>query len=297
MWHFCFKGRIKKKCALICASNFLVFINNNNKKKMLSRKCIPPKYDNIQYIGNGAYSDVYLARKENQSVALKVCAIVELNGGIPATIIREISFLRSLEHPNIVKLLDVCFGGTKHVIMELEYLETDLGKALQHGKTLPVKEIMRQLLVAVDFCHSNNVLHRDIKPQNVLLDEYPLRVCLADFGMAKTQLSALKQDKDQEVVTLWYRAPEALLNTGSYTSALDIWSVGCVFGELLLHRPLFATGSAKKQLKMIQKQQQSLLSTRFRQYKEEWKVIERMLCMDAKVRITAREALSFAYFN
>jgi len=254
------------------------------------------RYTEPVQIGKGAYARVFRAKSKDRVVALKVCSMLELNCGIPTTVIREISLLRSLDHPHIVHLLDVCFAGPQHVVMELEYMETDVSKLLNSQRTVPVKEIMQQLLQAVSFCHSNRVLHRDIKPQNILINETPLRVCLADFGMAKKQVYPTENEKGVELVTLWYRAPEALQNEGSYTEALDMWSVGCVFAELLTHRPLFAGKTAEHQLTMI-KEKQTKLSNQLGKFQKEWSLLKKMLCMDSKARISASSSLSHPYFT
>ena len=145
-------------------------------------------------------------------------------------------------HANIVPLLDVQYKPKeKSLKLVFDYFEFDLKRYLQSkDKKLSnseIKSIMKQLINGIGYCHTRKVLHRDLKPQNILLDEQG-NVKLADFGLARLLLMPTKT-LTHEVETLWYRAPEILLGQQKYTYAMDIWAVGCIFAELFLRKPLF----------------------------------------------------------
>lgn len=147
---------------------------------------------------------------------------------------REISLLKNMKHHSIVQLFDVILvSGCLYMVFE--YLDMDLKNLLDRKKALltpkVVKSYLHQLLDAIDYCHMNRILHRDLKPQNLLLDCMG-HIKLADFGLARTFTIPLRC-YTHEVVTLWYRAPEILLGGKMYTSGVDIWSVGCIFAELV----------------------------------------------------------------
>ncbi|KFO88872.1 Cyclin-dependent kinase 3, partial [Buceros rhinoceros silvestris] len=170
--------------------------------------------------------------------------------GVPSTAIREISLLKELKHPNIVRLLDV-IHGQKKLYLVFEYLNQDLKKYMDSFQTgeFPlslVRNYLYQLLRGVSFCHSHRVIHRDLKPQNLLINEAGA-VKLADFGLARTFGVPLRT-YTHEVVTLWYRAPEILLGCKYYSTAVDIWSVGCIFAEMMTSKALFPGDSEIDQL-------------------------------------------------
>lgn len=144
--------------------------------------------------------------------------------GVPSTAVREISLLKELKHPNIIKLLDVVHREKK-LYMVFEFLTQDLKRHMDSSPTselpLPVvKSYLAQLLEGVSFCHSHRVIHRDLKPQNLLLDGLGA-IKLADFGLARAFGVPLRT-YTHEVVTLWYRAPEILLGSKFYSTAVDI---------------------------------------------------------------------------
>ncbi|XP_023717040.1 cyclin-dependent kinase 2 isoform X3 [Cryptotermes secundus] len=169
--------------------------------------------------------------------------------GVPSTAIREISLLKELDHPNIVRLLDVVHAATK-LYLVFEFLTQDLKKYLDSlSEMLPqstVKSYLHQLLKGVSYCHMNRVLHRDLKPQNLLIDGRGY-IKVADFGLARA-FGLPVRTYTHEVVTLWYRAPEILLGSKFYSTSVDIWSLGCVFAEMLTRRALFPGDSEIDQL-------------------------------------------------
>ncbi|KAJ8255241.1 hypothetical protein GJAV_G00202670 [Gymnothorax javanicus] len=209
-------------------------------------------FQKIEKIGEGTYGVVYKAKNKvtGQSVALKKIRLEAEAEGVPSTAIREISLLKELSHPNIVKLLDVVHTEKK-LYLVFEYLDQDLKKYMDssqpEGLPLPVvQSYVHQLLQGIAFCHSHRVVHRDLKPQNLLLNQAGA-IKLADFGLARAFGVPLRS-YTHEVVTLWYRAPEILLGCKYYSTAVDIWSIGCIFAEMVAKRPLFPGDSEIDQL-------------------------------------------------
>lgn len=205
----------------------------------------------IEKIGEGTYGVVYKARDKltGKLVALKKIRLETESEGVPSTAIREISLLRELAHPNIVQLFDVV-DGDKHLYLVFEFLQQDLKKLLDSVKggldQALVKSYLYQLLKAISFCHLRCILHRDLKPQNLLIDREG-HIKLADFGLART-FAVPVRTYTHEIVTLWYRAPEILLGTKLYSNAVDVWSLGCIFAEMATRRALFPGDSEIDQL-------------------------------------------------
>lgn len=214
-------------------------------------------YEKIEKIGEGTYGIVYKGKNltTGKLVAIKKIRMEVQDEGIPSTAIREISLLKELVHPNIVCLQEVLMEESKlHLIFE--FLPMDLKKymeSLGDGKQLDstmVKSLTYQLLVAVLFCHRRRVLHRDLKPQNLLINPKTGILKVADFGLGRA-LGVPVRIFTHEVVTLWYRAPEILLGSQRYSCPVDMWAVGCIFAELANHKPLFQGDSEIDQLYRI----------------------------------------------
>ncbi|KAI3696000.1 hypothetical protein L1987_79009 [Smallanthus sonchifolius] len=133
-------------------------------------------------------------------------------------------------------------------------METDLKKFIQSyrqtGSNIPpkiVKSLMYQLCKGVAFCHAHGVLHRDLKPHNLLMDRKTMMLKIADLGLARAFTLPIKK-YTHEILTLWYRAPEVLLGATHYSTAVDMWSVGCIFAELVTNTAMFAGDSELQQL-------------------------------------------------
>ncbi|XP_067843929.1 cyclin-dependent kinase 2-like isoform X5 [Heptranchias perlo] len=193
-------------------------------------------FQKVEKIGEGTYGVVYKAMNKvtGEMVALKKIRLDAEMEGVPSTAIREISLLKELNHPNIVKLLDV-IHSEKKLYLVFEFLNQDLKKYMDSAPPtgLPlqlVKSYLFQLLQGVAFCHSHRVLHRDLKPQNLLINDAGA-IKLADFGLARA-FGVPVRTYTHEVVTLWYRAPEILMGCKFYSTAVDVWSIGCIFAEM-----------------------------------------------------------------
>lgn len=210
-------------------------------------------YVKIEKIGEGTYGVVYKARnkKTNKTVALKKIRLESEEEGVPSTAIREVSLLKELEHPNIVCLHDVLMQENK-LYLVFEFLTMDLKKyfdKIPSGKFMEkplVQSYLYQVLQGILFCHQRRILHRDLKPQNLLIDENGV-IKLADFGLARA-FGIPVRVYTHEVVTLWYRAPEVLLGAPRYSTPVDVWSIGCIFAEMVTKRPLFHGDSEIDQL-------------------------------------------------
>jgi len=212
------------------------------------------EYQRIEKLGEGTYGVVYKCkhRRTGELAALKRIRIENEDEGVPPTALREISILKELSaHPNIVGLRDVILNEGK-LFLVFDYLSMDLKKYIDSygaGRILEmttIKSLTYQLLRGMLFCHQRRVLHRDLKPQNLLIDNNG-NLKIADFGLARA-FGVPVRAYTHEVVTLWYRAPEVLLGSPRYSCPVDIWSVGCIMAELVTKKPLFQGDSEIDQL-------------------------------------------------
>jgi cyclin-dependent kinase len=203
----------------------------------------------------GTYGVVYKAKDINsgQIVALKKIRLEAEDEGVPSIAIREISLLKELKDDNIVRLLDIVHADQK-LYLVFEFLDVDLKRYIETGNQnrTPislqiVKKFTYQLNSGLLYCHSHRILHRDLKPQNLLIDKRD-NLKLADFGLARA-FGIPMRTYTHEVVTLWYRAPEVLLGSRHYSTAIDMWSVGCIFAEMAMQGvPLFPGDSEIDQI-------------------------------------------------
>ncbi|OMO78167.1 hypothetical protein CCACVL1_14610 [Corchorus capsularis] len=293
-------------------------------------------FQKLEQIGQGAYVQVFMAReiKTGEIVALKKIRIDDDSEvGFPITAIREIKILKKLNHENVIKLKEIVTspdddnniykGG---VYMVFEYMDHDLaGLASRPEIRFSVPQIkcyMRQLLTGLHYCHANQILHRDMKGANLLVDNEG-NLKLGDFGLACAFLNDHSRNTAYCVVTLWYRSPELLLGAEKYGPAIDMWSVGCIFAELLLGKPLFPGKDIPKQLNKIfelcgapdevnwpgvskiplyndfkpRKPKNRRLQEVFRHFDHHaLELLERMLTLDPSQRISAKDALNAEYF-
>ncbi|KAM5574033.1 hypothetical protein ABKV19_013509 [Rosa sericea] len=206
-------------------------------------------FEKLEKVGEGTYGKVYRAREKatGKIVALKKTRLHEDEEGVPPTTLREVSILRMLSRdPHVVRLMDVKQGTNKEgktvLYLVFEYMETDVKKYIrsfrQTGEMIPapvVKSLMYQLCKGVAFCHGHGILHRDLKPHNLLMDRKSMILKIADLGLARAFTLPIKK-YTHEILTLWYRAPEVLLGSTHYSTAVDIWSVGCIFGTDLFFK-------------------------------------------------------------
>ena len=290
-------------------------------------KEVVDKYQVLDVLGEGTYGVVYRAidRRNSEVVALKKIRLDHSEEGIPQTALREVSILQELHHPNIVNLKDVISVSDAKLYLVFEYVDQDMKQALDKriasfSSTL-LKRLMWQLVEGLSFCHAHRIIHRDLKPANILLTSENV-VKIADFGLARA-FHVPTATFTHEVVTLWYRAPEILLGEQHYTTAVDIWSVGCIFAELSRRKVLFRGDSEIGQLYEIFQvlgtptanlwQGVSSLPD-FKECFPRWQVqcldkfvpsldangidlLAKMLKYDARDRISAKAALAHPYFD
>jgi mitogen-activated protein kinase 15 len=223
-------------------------------------KHVLKRYEIVQKLGKGAYGIVWkcIDKKTKETLALKKIFGAFQNATDAQRTFREIMFLEELQdHENIIKLKDVLKAeNDKDIYLIFEYMETDLHAVIRANilEDIHKRYIIYQLLKAIKYMHTGQVLHRDMKPSNLLLNSECL-MKVADFGLARSI------DDDTEsighpvltdyVATRWYRAPEILLGSTKYTKGVDMWSIGCILGELLGGKPMFPGTSTMNQLDRI----------------------------------------------
>lgn len=219
-------------------------------------------------IGEGTFgivSRAHLRSNPNEIYALKKIMIENENKiGFPLTAIREIMILNKYKHENLSNLIEVLtsrpaisnnYRGS--VYLSFKYMEYDLFGLIHSGKVnmnLPqIKNIMFQILSGVQYLHKNSVIHRDLKTSNILINNKG-EVKITDFGLAKKWSTKINKPFTNNVVTLWYRAPEILLGSTNYNCSVDLWSIGCIFCEILLNTPPFHALLEKELFKQINNQ-------------------------------------------
>ncbi|KAJ1527103.1 hypothetical protein ONE63_008640 [Megalurothrips usitatus] len=223
-------------------------------------------FDVITQIGEGTYGQVYKAKdkRTKELVALKKVRLENEKEGFPITAVREIKILRQLNHKNIVNLREIVTDkqdaldfrkdkGSFYLVFE--YMDHDLMGLLESGfvnfSAVHNASIMKQLLDGLNYCHKKNFLHRDIKCSNILMNNKG-EVKLADFGLARLyNADNRERPYTNKVITLWYRPPELLLGEERYGPAIDVWSCGCILGELFNTKPLFMANTELMQLEKI----------------------------------------------
>ncbi|XP_055347262.1 LOW QUALITY PROTEIN: mitogen-activated protein kinase ERK-A-like [Paramacrobiotus metropolitanus] len=210
-----------------------------------------PRYTNLHCIGEGSYGMVVSAvdtlkrDRDNARVAIKKISTLEHPIKCQRTL-REIKILNRLKHENIIDIKDIIPGPTMDQMQEVyivqTLMETDLEKLLKTGRLRQdyISALLYQTLRGLKYIHSANVLHRDLKPSNLLLNVKACDLKICDFGWARVDPTLERGGVLTEYVgARWYRAPETMLNSRGYTKAIDIWSVGCIFAEMISSRPIF----------------------------------------------------------
>lgn len=218
--------------------------HNNSTRKQMS---ISNKYEIIERIGAGAYGEVFKAREvsTHKIVALKLIKRSVCTDGFPKTTIHEIILLRQFDHPNITKLIDVFTGNDRDVYLVFDYAEYDLSSLIRSRQLLTMQRIIsfiRQMLLGLLVCHEKYIYHRDLKPDNILITAGNI-VKISDFGLAKQFPQYYNKPKTCNVITVPYRPLELLLKSENYGPEVDIWSLGCVFFEMVVGRSPFVIGA------------------------------------------------------
>ncbi|XP_071605210.1 cyclin-dependent kinase-like 5 isoform X2 [Heliangelus exortis] len=214
------------------------------------------KFEILGVVGEGAYGVVLKCRHKetHEIVAIKKFKDSEENEEVKETTLRELKMLRTLKQENIVELKEA-FRRRGKLYLVFEYVEKNMLELLEEMPNgVPpekVKSYIYQLIKAIHWCHKNDIVHRDIKPENLLISHNDvLKLC--DFGFARNLSEGSNANYTEYVATRWYRSPELLLGA-PYGKAVDMWSVGCILGELSDGQPLFPGESEIDQLFTIQK--------------------------------------------
>lgn len=209
------------------------------------------KYESLGMVGEGSYGMVLKCRhrESGQLVAIKKFIESEDDKMVKKIAMREIRMLKQLRHDNLVNLIEV-FRRKKRLYLVFEFMDhtvlDDLDRSPGGLEEDKVRRILFQVLRGIEFCHLHNIIHRDIKPENILVSKSGV-VKMCDFGFART-LAKPGEVYTDYVATRWYRAPELLVGDTNYGRAVDIWAIGCLFGELLTAEPLFPGESDIDQL-------------------------------------------------
>jgi len=310
----------------------------NSEDEDLSKKvfALGNQYQAVERLGKGTYGTVYKAKKKgcDKYFAIKKIKNELDNEGIPSTALREIAILKKMKYPNVVNVEGIAFNN-HHIELCLEYCRYDLKKLIDNKKhdssfynVKFVKNMMYQLLKGVEHLHSHKILHRDLKPQNILVDDNGWILKLADFGLSRVYSIPIRP-YTKEVLTLWYRSPEMMLGINNYAIGLDIWSIGCIFAELYLGKPLFMGDSEIDQLFKVMQVYGTFNELTLPGYKAfpyfdqdfpywqgmglknylkqrhgvipiddvAYDLMEKMLAIDPCKRITCKEALNHPYFQ
>ncbi|KFK38426.1 hypothetical protein AALP_AA3G111700 [Arabis alpina] len=301
-------------------------------------------FEKLEQIGEGTYGQVYMAKdkKTGEIVALKKIRMDNEREGFPITAIREIKILKKLHHQNVIHLKEIVTSPGRDtddqgkpdnnqykggIYMVFDYMDHDLtGLSARPNLRFPVPQIkcyMKQLLTGLHYCHANQVLHRDIKGSNLLIDNEG-NLKLGDFGLARGFSHDHDVNLTNRVITLWYRPPELLLGATKYGPAIDMWSVGCIFAELLNGgKPILPGKTDPEQLTKIyelcgspdennwpgvskmpwynQLKSPRPLKRRVREIcrlfdRHALDLLDKMLALDPSKRISAKDALDAEYF-
>ncbi|BFY97243.1 hypothetical protein BsWGS_00283 [Bradybaena similaris] len=215
------------------------------------------RYEKIDYLGEGQFATVYKARDKNADTIVAVKKIklgsrTEAADGINRTALREIKLLQELAHDNIIGLIDV-FGHKSNVSLVFDFMETDLEVVIRDNSlvmtTAHIKSYTLQTLLGLEYLHAHWILHRDMKPNNLLINEQGV-LKIGDFGLARF-FGSPSRPYSHQVVTRWYRSPELLFGARSYGDGVDIWAVGCIIAELLIRVPFLPGDTDLDQLRRI----------------------------------------------
>jgi serine/threonine protein kinase len=222
----------------------------------------PRRYSVLEPVGQGAYGIVCAAQDEaiNENIAIKKIENAFEHITFTKRTLRELRILRHLQHENLIDVRSIFLPGGKNDFEDIyvfsELMETDLASILKSSQPMTddhCQFFLYQILRGMKYVHSANVIHRDLKPRNLLVNaNCDLKIC--DFGLARMNFA----DKDfqtcpmtEYVCTRWYRAPEVLCSWTDYTTAIDIWSIGCIFAEMLARKPLYPGHNTQHQLQLI----------------------------------------------
>ncbi|KAI7884543.1 cyclin dependent kinase A [Lichtheimia hyalospora FSU 10163] len=305
---------------------------NSNSEDYLDEQLT--RYQKLSKIGEGSYGQVFKARQRltNRIVAIKKMNLHQYQEGVPVTVLRELAILKELNHRNVLRMEDLIYNGA-YVYAVTDLLDMDLRDYLEkHGRegvtSDHIKSFLHQALSGLLYCHKMRIIHRDLKPENLLLEKATGRLIIADFGLSR-QFDVPMRAYTHNVVTRWYRAPEILLGTSFYSTAVDMWSMGCIFAEMITMNPIFPGDSEIDQLFRIfqllgtphngswidveslpdfkpcfpvwkSRDLSKVFKNKYKHYLEldqdAFKLLKGMLTYDPYLRLSAKKALESPYF-
>jgi serine/threonine protein kinase len=224
---------------------------------------LPKRYEVIEALGAGAYGTVVSAndtkKGKNNKIAIKKIERTFEHHLYAKRTLREVKILRLLQHDNIIDIKTIVKPKSlkefDEIYVVFEMMETDLGSIIKSDQDLTLDHVrffMYQILRGMKYVHSAGILHRDLKPRNLLVNSNcDLKIC--DFGLARADIPDLYEAgaMTDYIATRWYRAPELLMGCEDYAESIDIWAIGCIFAELLTRKPFLPGSDSENQLKLI----------------------------------------------
>ncbi|KAG4999323.1 hypothetical protein JHK87_020395 [Glycine soja] len=266
-------------------------------------KKVADRYLKREVLGEGTYGVVYKAidTHTGQTVAIKKIRLGKQKEGVNFTALREIKLLKELKDPNIVELIDAFpHKGNLHLVFE--FMETDLEAVIRDRNIFlspsDTKSYLQMTLKGLAYCHKKWVLHRDMKPNNLLIGSNG-QLKLADFGLARMFGSPDRRFTHQ-VFARWYRAPELLFGAKQYGPGVDVWAAGCIFAELLLRRPFLQWPDMVYLPDYVEYQYVPAppLRSLFPMVTDDaLDLLSKMFTYDPKARISVQQALEHRYFS
>lgn len=304
--------------------------NKKNKEKEKKIKLFNRVIKKVELLGQGGYGNVYKVEfvdKPGEYYALKKYNLRNKEG-FDKSALREITILKEINHENIEKIMDMFYDINSLFVLK-EYHDVELrkliSKNLQYPKVINLthadkKGIMKQILVGLIELHKNGILHRDLAPANILINKQGV-VKISDFGLSRL-IASPGRPMTQGVVTKFYRAPEIFFGSKFYSFSIDVWSVGCIFSEMLLENILFIGDSDVEIIKnicnllgppndinwpdaiqlpkfrLVKGSPQFSIKKKFGKFGDECSdLMEKILVLNPNSRITAEEALNHPYFK
>jgi len=218
-------------------------------------------YTPVGILGNGGYGSVCAAinSRTGKGVAIKKNKDVFRSLSVAKRILREIKLISFFDHDDIVKIVNVIIPDQneietfKDVYLVLEKMEMNLDKVIRSVKLTNrhLQYLVYQMFRGLKYIHSAGVIHRDLKPGNILVNASDCNLKITDFGLARGVCKEEESELTEYVVTRWYRAPEVMCSAKYYDAKVDVWSVGCILAEMFLRKPLFPGGNHLEQLRII----------------------------------------------